>query len=652
MSKLIQKSGYIKNGNAGGYMKYIATREGVERLHGNGQATAGQKKLIQQLLSDFPDVCELFEYEDYVSSPTFETASEFITMALDVNMHDLQPGDMYMQYIATRPRVQKRGEHGLFGSESSVNLPQTLEELNEHEGNVWTLIYSLRRSDAARLGYESADSWRNLILSHKTELADAMRIPVENFRWYAAFHDESHHPHIHMMVWSSDSKQGFLTKDGIAKMRSELTNDIFEQELHSLYVKKDIAYKELTGTAQEVMQKLIESMNSRVCSNPVIEQKMTELVAALENTTGKKQYGYLRKPLKAIVDAIVDELGNDPEVERCYNAWYMVREEIAGFYDGREKARPPLSQQKEFRKIKNMVIAEAENIRLGVPTFEDEHMDDDQDPEPTEPGHTSGHQSVYAQAADYRRAKELLYDYDTLNKDKAWAINKLENLWQEGFTVAAHLLGKLYRDGIEVPKDMQTAKEWFLRSATAGNDYSQYALGKMLLDEKSPDAVSWLKKAAEYGNQHAQYKLGKIYLTGELVNKDIETAIRYLKDAAQHNNQFAQYTLGKLYLQGKEVHQDREAAKQWLELSAAQGNQYAQFFLDRFNDIRDPSILISATRLLHHMSRIFQNNSQPPTNPNGIRIDSKRRRRLQEKRMAMGHKRDDHEEQVSYQQSM
>ena len=652
MSKLIQKSGYIKNGNAGGYMKYIATSEGVERLHGNGQATAGQKKLIQQLLDDFPDACELFEYEDYVSSPTFNTASEFITMALDVNMHDLQPGDTYMKYIATRPRVQKRGEHGLFGSENSVNLPQTLEELNEHEGNVWTLIYSLRRSDAARLGYESADSWRNLILSHKTELADAMRIPVENFRWYAAFHDESHHPHIHMMVWSSDPKKGFLTKDGIAKMRSELTNDIFEQELHSLYVKKDVAYKELTGTAQEVMQKLIESMNSRVCSNPVIEQKMTELVASLESTTGKKQYGYLRKPLKEIVDAIVDELGKDPEVERCYNAWHMVREEISGFYDGKEKARPPLSQQKEFRKIKNMVIAEAENICLGVPTFEDGYMNDDPDPEPTEPSYTSDHRSVYAQAADYRRAKELIYDYDTLNEDKLRAIKTLEDLWKEGFTVAAHLLGKLYRDGVEVPKDMQTAKEWFLCSATAGNDYSQYALGKLLLDEKTPNAVSWLKKAAEYGNQHAQYKLGKLYLTGELVNKDIETALRYLKDAAQRNNQFAQYTLGKLYLQGKEVHQDREAAKQWLELSAEQGNQYAQFFLDRFNDFRDPSILMSTTRLLHHMSRIFQNNSQPPTNPNGIRIDSKRRRRLQEKRMAMGHKRDDHEEQINYQQSM
>lgn len=651
MSKLIQKSGYIKNGSAGGYMKYIATREGVARLHGNGPATIGQKNLIQQLLDDFPDASELFEYEDYVSSPTFETASEFITMALDVNMHELQPGDTYMKYIATRPRVQKQGEHGLFGVETSVNLPKTLEELDSHDGNVWTFIYSLRRSDASRLGYESADSWRGLILSHKAELADALRIPVESFRWYAAFHDESTHPHIHMMVWSDDAKQGFLTKDGIAKMRSVLTNDIFENELHSLYVKKDLAYKELTGTAQEVMQKLIDSMKSCVCANPVIEQKMTELVAALENTTGKKQYGYLRKPLKDIVDTIVDEIATDPAVARCYDAWHSVREEIGDYYNSREKERPPLSKQKEFRRIKNMVIAEAENIRLGIPTFEDERMDDDPDPEPTE-AHTTASRSVYEQAAEYRRAKELLYDYDTLQEDKVAAVETLERLWEKGFAVAAHLLGKLYRDGVEVQQNRVAAKEWFTRSAQAGNDYSQYALGKMLLDDEPAEAVSWLLKAADQGNQFAQYKLGKLYLTGEHVTKDIDVALRYLKDSAQRNNQFAQYTLGKLYLQGKEVHQDRETAKMWLEQSAAQGNQYAQFFLDRFNDFRDPSILMAATRLLHHMSRIFQNNSQPPSNPNGIRIDSKRRRRLQEKRMAMGHKRDDHEEQVGYQQTM
>jgi len=298
-----------------------------------------------------------------------------------------------------------------------------------------------------------------------------------------------------------------------------------------------------------------------------------------------------------------------------------------------------------------MVIAEAENIRLGIPSFEDERMDDDPDPESTE-AHTTSSRSVYEQAAEYRRAKELLYDYDTLQEDKVAAVETLERLWEEGFAVAAHLLGKLYHDGVEAQQDRVAAKEWFTRSAQAGNDYSQYALGKMLLEDEPAEAVSWLQKAADQGNMFAQYKLGKLYLTGEHVTKDIDLALRYLKDSAQRNNQFAQYTLGKLYLQGKEVQRDRETAKMWLELSAAQGNQYAQFFLDRFNDFRDPSILMAATRLLHHMSRIFQNNSQPPTNPNGIRIDSKRRRRLQEKRMAMGHKRDDHEEQVSYQQTM
>lgn len=324
MARLVQKSGYIKNGSAGGYMKYIATREGVEKLHGTGQTTAAQKQLIQQLLSDFPDSADTFEYEDYQQSATFESASEFISTALDMNMHDLQSSEMYMKYIATRPRVQLRGEHGLFGQETSVNLPKTIEELNDHNGNVWTIIYSLRRSDAARLGYESSESWRNLIISHKAELAEAMKIDLSNFRWYAAFHNESHHPHIHMMVWSDNESQGFLTRDGIAKMRSVLTNDIFDEELHSLYVQKDVAYKELTATAQEVMQQLIFSMQERVCSNHLIEQKISELASALEHTTGKKQYGYLKKPLKEMVDSIVDELAANPEVARCYDVWHMT----------------------------------------------------------------------------------------------------------------------------------------------------------------------------------------------------------------------------------------------------------------------------------------------------------------------------------------
>jgi len=290
MAKLVQKSGYIKSEKAGGYMKYIATREGVEKLSGNGPVTKGQRELIQKLLRDFPDAEELFEYEDYCKTPTLGTASAFITMALDANLHEIDSESGYMQYIATRPRVQRRGTHGLFGSATAVDLNAAMSELEAHEGNVWTIIYSLRREDAARLRYDNAEAWRSLLMMHQTDLANAMKIKPKNFHWYAAFHDEGHHPHIHMMVWSDDPKQGYLTRDGIAAMRSKLTNTIFRDEMKQIYERKDIAYKELTEAAQFAMRELIRSMQHQICDNPVIEENMRQLVQALETTIGKKQY--------------------------------------------------------------------------------------------------------------------------------------------------------------------------------------------------------------------------------------------------------------------------------------------------------------------------------------------------------------------------
>ena len=156
MAKLVQKSGYIKSEKAGGYMKYIATREGVEKLTGNGPVTKGQRELIQKLLHDFPDAVELFEYEDYRKAPTLGTASAFITMALDANLHEINSESGYLSYIATRPRVERRGAHGLFSSAAAVDLDAAMSELEAHDGNVWTIIYSLRREDAARLGYDNA----------------------------------------------------------------------------------------------------------------------------------------------------------------------------------------------------------------------------------------------------------------------------------------------------------------------------------------------------------------------------------------------------------------------------------------------------------------------------------------------------------------
>lgn len=652
MAKLVQKSGYIKSGKASGYMRYIATREGVEKLAGNGAVTKGQRELIQKLLTDFPDAAELFEYEDYCKTPTLGTASAFIGMALDANIHEIDSESGYMQYIATRPHVQKHGSHGLFSSATAVDLTSAMSELEAHEGNVWTIIYSLRREDAARLEYDSADAWRTLLMENAPTLAKSMKISLDNFHWYAAFHDEGHHPHIHMMVWSDDPKEGFLTKNGIAAMRSKLTNAIFRDEMQQIYERKDVAYSDLVEAAQNAMREMISRMQHQICDSPIIENNMRQLVQALETITGKKQYGYLKKPLKQLVDTIVDALAELPEVSECYEVWNQIHEELNECYGHSTPwERLPLSQRKEFRKIKNDIIREAENIRLGLPTFEDERMQDEPEPESQKEEHQS--YSVYEQAQRYRTAKAVLQDIYARDAEHAEAVKALEQLWEEGYTVAAHQLGKFYRDDLSTLRDHEKAKEWFRRSAEAGNDFSEYALGKLLLTQKrTVEALEWLDKAAEQGNQFARYRLGKIYLTGEPVPKDVAKALAYLTASADQGNQFAQYTLGKLYLLGRDVPPDREQAREWLIRSAVQGNEYARFFLDRFDQFRDPSVMLAATKLLHHMSRIFQNNSVPPGNPAGIRIDSKRRRRLMEKRMAMGHRADDHEEQTQYQQSM
>ena len=655
MARLIVKSPYIKcggNQGADGYMRYIATRERVEIIPDDRPPTRKQEQLITKLTKDFPDVKELLEYDDYVQKPTKANASSLITLALEEHWKQVQQTDGYMKYIATRPRAERLGDHGLFSDADRVDLDEALSELEHYTGNVWTYILSPHREDTTRLGCDNAKAWRNLLRVNRNGIAAAMNIQLNHFRWYAAFHDEGHHPHIHMMVWSDDPKEGFLTRDGIATMRSKLTNAIFRDEMQQIYERKDVAYSDLVEAAKNAMREMISRMQRQICDSPIIEDNMRQLVQALETTTGKKQYGYLKKPLKQLVDTIVDALAELPEVSECYEVWNQIHEELNECYGHSTPwERLPLSQRKEFRKIKNDIIREAESIRLGLPTFEDEGMQDDPELETQKEDHQS--YSVYEQAQRYRAAKAVLQDIYALDAEHADAVKALEQLWEEGYTVAAHQLGKFYRDDLSTLRDHAKAEQWFRRSAEAGNDFSEYALGKLLLTQKRWDeAMEWLDKAADHGSQFAQYRLGKIYLPGEFVPKDVEKALAYLTASADQGNQFAQYALGKLYLFGRDVPPDREQAREWLIRAAAQGNEYARFFLDRFDQFRDPTVMLAATKLLHHMSRIFQSNSVPPSNPAGIRIDSKRRRRLMEKRMAMGHKADDREEQTQYQQSM
>lgn len=637
MVRLIQKSGYIKAGGASGYMKYIATRERVERLEGSGPVTKGQRQLIENLLRDFPDATELEEYSDYHSAPTTRNASWLISAVLDANAHKLTDRDGYMRYIATRPRVERHGEHGLF-SNRPVSLDAALKEVETHTGNVWTFIWSLRREDAARLGYDCAESWRKLIKAHQVEIAEAMKIPSDQLRWCAAFHDEGHHPHVHAMVWSADPSQGRLTKEGVKMIRSKLTNDIFRDEMYTLYQEKDVSYKDLVSAARRSMRELIEKIRTGFCDSPVIEMKMLELAQSLETVKGKKFYCYLKKSVKAQVDAAVDELAKLPEVAECYEVWNGLRDELENYYKDASRQRLPLSQQKEFRAIKNLVIQEAENLRLGVFTFEDVEMND----EPEVVSEVLPQGVEYNEVLEYRQAAALLRDDDVTWAEKREAVKTLEQLWDKGFSSAAYHLGKAYQDGPGILPDDEKAEGWFRRSAAMGDAQSQYMLGKLLQEQRRmSEAASWYERASESGNQYAQYRLGKMCLLGNGVSKDIERAVQLLGDSASQGNQYAQYVLGKLYLQGKEVGQDQDAAEYWLTQSAAQGNSYAQFLLDHRQ--RDPSVLLCSLRLLHHVSNIFWE-TLPPPNPAGGHVESKLMRRIREKKIAMGHKADDHEE--------
>ena len=418
MAKLIQKSGFLSKKRAGRYMKYIATRDGVEILNENAEG-------------------------------------------------------IYMRYIATRPRAEKHEGHGLFGAEPHVDLEQAMQELKAHDGNVWTIIYSLRREDAARLGYDNAESWRLALLAHQNDFAEAMQILPEHLHWYAAFHDEGEHPHIHMMLWSDDPKYGFLRKDKLLHLQSVLTNMIHADELKAVYVQKDIAYKDVTGASRETMRRIFDQLETVENPPESIRQKLMELALELHTVNGKKQYGYLKKPLKDMVDSIVDELENLPEVAAYYSVWNGLRDTLEGYYKNRPRQHNPLSQQKEFRAIKNAIIQEAERLR--------------------------------------------------------------QQLEQES------------------SQNKEPSKE-----------------------EPSPQA----------------------YTDTTLASENTSSAVSH---------------------------------------TAQSPSDY---------------LLNSTVRLFHQMGQIFRENAAPPSNPMGIRVDSKRRKKLMQKRLAMGHKQDDHEQAQGYEQSL
>ena len=640
MARLILKSPYLqcdRNHPVSGYLQYIGTRERVELLPDDRPPTRKQEQLVRKLVKDFPSSKKLDEYSDYEAKPTKANASVFITRALEENWPQVQQSDGYMKYIATRPRAERLGNHGLFGDEDGVNLEQAMRELDQYTGNVWTHIISLKREDAARLGYDNARAWMNLLRTNRNDIAAAMNIPPNHFRWYAAYHDEGDHPHIHMMAWSTVPGEAYLTREGIQKIKSQLTNQIFQQEMLHTYEQKSQSRDELVREARRAIRRLTREMVQSICSVPEIEQKMEQLAGQLETVKGKKSYGYLPKPMKKTVDEIVDKLEELPVVRACYDQWCLLQSEVDSYYHDKPREKKKLSQEKEFRQIKNAVIREAERIRLGEISFEDEDLSEYDEPK-----------QVRGESDDCWELRQIIQDETLSLADRDGAVEELERLAGWGDLHAQYLMGQLCRDGPLLIPDSQKAKHWLTQAAEHGLPEAQYALGKLLLSDdpevRDPDeGIRWIKQAAENGNHFAAYRLGKEHLTGEVIAKDTGKAVEWFTRSAGAGNQYAQYMLGKLYLTGQGVQQDQAQAMVWFGRSAVQGDQYAQFFLERQNTPHSPSIMLAVTRLLYHMSRIFEDHALPQSSA-GLHVDRKLRRKIQEKKIALGHKPDDHEE--------
>ena len=647
MARLIIKSPYIKCGggqNASGYLQYIATRERVEIVPDDRPPTRKQEQLIQKLVKDFPDIKELLEYDDYTTAPTKANASSFITLALEQNWSRVQSTEGYAKYIATRPRAEWLGTHGLFGDAGPVSLDAAMDELSHYTGNVWTHIISLKREDAARLGYDNAAAWRTLLRTHRSDIAAAMNIKPEDFRWYAAFHNEGNHPHIHMMAWSTKPGQAYLDRNGIKEIKSVLTNEIFQQELLHLYETKSTARDELVQQTRQVMLELAQRMRHGLCICPDAERGLWDLSQKMNDVQGKKVYGYLPKPMKQLVDKVVDAMEKLPVVNECYKKWWELQCQVNDYYFEQQRQRPPLSQQKEFRQIKNAVIREAEHIRQGRMSFEDTALA--QEDEPVDDRSMS---------YDCWELRKIITDENMPLEERDRAAAELEQIARQGDPHAQYFMGLLYRDGGLLVPDAEQAKHWLELSAQELPD-AQYVLGKLYLSDEPnihdpAKGLYWLHQAADSGHEYAAYRLGKEYLAGENISRDTVKAAAYLRQAAEQSNPYAQYLLGKLYLMGKGVPKDKEAAQYWFSVAERNGHAYAGYFLDRMEqekDLPSPNILLSATRLLHHMGNIFRDNAPRPAAPAGLHIDRKRLQRLREKKMAMGHKWNDHEEQQSH----
>lgn len=587
MSQLIVTSRYLKNGNQKNktkrrnYTKYIATRETVEKrsqkfVDRNTNATKNQEQLINDLINDFPESKRYLEYEDYEREPTIENAGELISTIVERNADVVGNRQNFVGYMAMRPGVEKRGSHGLFNEKDEpIILNQAANEIAEHKGNVWSHVVSLRREDAVRLGFDNSYAWRELVKRHISDIAKAQNIPLCNLKWYAAYHDTTHHPHIHLLVYSTNPKQGFLTKAGIDKIRSAFANDIFHDDLQSIYQEQTVSRDELKAVSKNEFESIVNRIASNDHTDPQLEELIRKLYIQLQNVKGKKVYGYLPMEIKETVNKIFSELAKDENIQQLYDKWCSLERLKYKTYTQKEAELPELVDNKVFQPVRNMIIRTVLNMKPFDANTEiegsepnDEYFDntpqsmsplfDEAEPlAETETDESAAAIKYYIKWNDqYKKACKLIYGKDAKLNDFKKAEQLLLSESQRGNVLAVYDLGKLY----------STDKLGERNEETSIAKYTRALQGFLQIEPNS-------KKLKPY----VQYRIGKMFCYGLGTEQDYEKAFEWFERSAKQKNKFAQFSLANLYYYGSGVEKDLSQAFLWYQRSSSQGQPYAAY---------------------------------------------------------------------------
>lgn len=609
MSQLIVTSRYLKNGNQKNktkrrnYTKYIATRETVEIrsqkfVDRNTNATKNQEQLINDLINDFPESKRYLEYEDYEREPTIENAGELISTIVERNADVVGNRQNFVGYMAMRPGVEKRGSHGLFNEKDEpIILNRAANEIAEHKGNVWSHVVSLRREDAVRLGFDNSDAWRELVKRHISDIAKAQNIPLCNLKWYAAYHDTTHHPHIHLLVYSTNPKQGFLTKAGIDEIRSAFANDIFHDDPQSIYQEQTVSRDELKAVSKNEFESIVNMIASNDRTDPQLEELIRKLYIQLQNVKGKKVYGYLPMEIKETVNKIFSELAKDENIQQLYDKWCSLERLKYKTYTQKEMELPELVDNKVFQPVRNMIIRTVLNMKPFDVNTEiensepnDEYIDntpqnmsplfDDAEPlEEKETDESAAAIKYYIKWNDqYKKACKLIYGKDAKLNDFKKAEQLLLSESQRGNVLAVYDLGKLYSTDKLGERNEETsiakytrALQGFLQiepNSKKLKPYVQYRIGKMFCyglgtEQDYEKAFEWFERSAKQKNKFAQFSLANLYYYGSGIEKDLSQAFLWYQRASSQGQPYAAYSIAQMYRYGEYVTKDNDTAQRY-----------------------------------------------------------------------------------------